>query len=376
LHQLVRRGFQNWRFDWDEIVIYVSVTQRQPPGKFDVQMDETILVPNEKLLKLEELVHEKDQLLCILSERLEQAVEQLDRFRREGTQPTFEEQATSLNDDSTEVKGDLRDDLRQMLDDWQGLQQRGWFDQLNQRLDSIQRLAAQGDTKSHSGFNSAAQASASVEAPAKSKVSQNDDSGDYTSSVADILKRFGKETSKEPEAPVISVVEAPAPSETMALVAGVTISERTTISERMLVPLPPHPEAVDIETADLATLKSAVAARDAYITQLEEYLQTMENTAQQQIQFPNLNELTETQRQVLDHWSESIRKEFRQTQIQISLERAQLSRETMKLQHRQHLVESEMKRLDMARRAGLLGSDDELNDGTKARGWMGLFGGK
>jgi hypothetical protein len=357
-------------------VIYVSDTQRQPPGKFDVQMDETILVPNEKQLKLEELVQEKDQLLCILSERLEQAVEQLDRFRREGTQPTFEEQAPSLNDDSTEVKGDLRDDLRQMLDDWQGLQQRGWFDQLNQRLDSIQRLASQVDVKSHSGFNSAAQASAPVESPAKSKVSQHDDAGDYTSSVADILKRFGKETSKEPEVPVKSVVETPARSETLPLVAGVTISERSTISERMLVPLPPHPEDVDIETADLATLKSAVAARDSYIAQLEEYLQTMENTAQQQIQFPNLSELTETQRQVLDHWSESIRKEFRQTQIQISLERAQLSRETMKLQHRQHLVESEMKRLDMARRAGLLGSDDELNDGTKARGWMGLFGGK
>jgi hypothetical protein len=103
----------------------------------------------------------------------------------------------------------------------------------------------------------------------------------------------------------------------------------------------------------------------------------MEATAQQPVEIPSLADLTDAQSQLLESWSESMRKEFRQTQIQISLERAKLSRETMKLQHQQQLVESELKRLEVARRATLIGSDDEVGgEAAKPRGWKGLFGGK
>ncbi|MDB5386158.1 MAG: hypothetical protein JWM11_1804 [Planctomycetaceae bacterium] len=338
---------------------------------YNVEMDATTLSAHEKLSKLEELVQEKDQLLSIVTERLEQAVEQLDRFRREGTQPTFDELAqSSVVENDADLRGNLKDDLRQMLDDWQDLQQRGWFDQLMTRLESLQSGVARADSSTDSRLASP------VESQAKPSGSPKDDSGSYSSSVADILSRYGMETPKEPEPQSKPPVEPTYGGDTVVKSSAVTRSDRDTISERMLVPLPPSPESVDLETSDLATLRAAVVARDYYIAQLEDYLQTMEATAQQPVDFPCLDDLTDQQRQLLNQWSESIRKEFRQTQIQISLERAQLSRETMKLQHRQNLVESELKRLDMARRAGLIGLDDELSEGSKSRGWMGLFGGK
>lgn len=340
---------------------------------FDEEMDETILAPHEKLLKLEELVLEKDQLLGILTERLEQAVEQLDRFRREGTQPTFEEPAPSIqNDNNAELQPDLRDDLRQMLDDWQALQERGWFDQLDQRLNTLQDLVSQNDSAATSRSSSHY---STAESKTKS-ASPKEDTGTYTSSVADILLRFGKESAKDAEAPPKPLPEPPSSGDTVVNPWALTRSDRDTISERMLVPLPPAPDSIDLETTDIEVLRAAVDARDAYIVQLEEYLQTMEATAQQPVEFPRLDELSDRQRLILDQWSESIRKEFRQTQIQISLERAQLSRESMKLQHRQQLVESELKKLDMARRAGLIGPDDDLGEGSKSKGWMGLFGSK
>jgi hypothetical protein len=340
---------------------------------FDLEMDAATLPSNEKFLKLEELVQEKDQLLRILSDRLEQAVEQLDRFRREGVQATFDEVKPArpgLADDEP----DLRDDLRQMLDDWQSLQQRGWFEQLEQRLDSIHQSVTRGGSNTDSAPLSNAP---SVEIPAKGAANTKDDSSSYTSSVADILQRFGgneasKETVTANESKAIAIRNT-----AVVPAFGAPPSNRDSISDRMIVSFPESPDEIDVETADLATLKAAVNARNAYISQLEEYLQTMEATAQQPVEIPSLADLTDSQSQVLDSWSESMRKEFRQTQIQISLERAKLSRETMKLQHQQQLVESELKRLELARRATLIGSDDEVGGETaKPRGWKGLFGGK
>lgn len=330
-------------------------------------MDKTTVSHKELLSKLEQQVQEKDQLLQIVTERLEQAVEQLDRFRREGAHPEFDAPARQ-SDGLADDEPDLRDDLRQMLADWNNLSQRGWFDQLDQRLELIQERVSGIDAPVAARQSGHSSPSESHGKPAAQK---KDDANSYTSSVADILARFGGETPKDSdskEIPVSGVETSPdtSPAEPIADLP----------SERMLVPLPPSPVAIDLETADVDALRCAVFERDEHIALLEEYLHTLEATGQQPIEFPTLENLTDEQREVLETWSDAIRKEFRQTQIHTSLERAQLSRETMKLQHRQQLVDSELKRLEMAKKSGVFDPDTDSPGGSKARGWLGLFGAK
>lgn len=337
------------------------------PQNVQVEMNNTTFDANEQLLQLELLVQEKDQLLGIVTERLEQAVEQLDRFRREGVQPTFEEPTHS---DSLAVdEPDLKNSLRQMLDDWRDLQDRGWFNHLDQRLDTIQSWVSQAELPS----GTRSRPEMPTEAASKAKP-QKDESEDYSSSVAEILARYSKSEKSNSETTEKAAPAAPVPE--LPFTTSVNPSDFESAADSMLVPLPLAPDPIDLDAADVNELRVAVVARDAYIEQLQEYLHTMDGTNQEAVHFPALDSLTSQQQEILDQWSESIRKEFRQTQIQISLERAQLSRETMKLQNQQQMVERELRRLDIAKQMDAVSPDTESGETSRSRSWLGLFGTK
>ena len=289
---------------------------------------------------LRKIVQEKDDLVSVLTERLELAAEQLDRLRRQGG--PLEPAANSSHSDFDDPG--LSTDLRQMLADWQELQERGWFGALETRLEGIHGLVSQ--LKSD-GIHAS-----------------SDDA--RPKSVAEVLARHGYDANAVTEDRIPVEVNAPPPAESENIVAPEGLQ------------LPEQPPAVDIQNGSINELREGLRQRDDYIGRLKDYLLAMEAANQLPTPSPDLGPLTGGQQGAIETWEASIRKEIRQTQIQLWIERAQLSREQMKIRHMQHHLETETRRLGLAKQRGAKSGTEETPPPAtpqKGKGWMGMFGG-
>lgn len=297
---------------------------------------------NPQIRELQIVVQEKDELLKILTERLEVAAEQLDRLRRQGgpLEPFSHSKAPTLFDDP-----EVTEDFRQMLTDWRDLQSRGWFGSLEDRLDGIQDLISHLQA-----------------GPVPARVEET-----RPASVAEILAKYSDE------------------ERTIAndsAVGGVTgdnadDGQSETSTTRLELPEPPPP--VDVDHADVAELREALRQREDYIARLSDYLLAFDAADQAETEQPDIGALTAEQREAMEAWESKVRKELRQTQIQLWIERAQLSREQMQIQQMQHQLETEARRLGQAKQKGLSGDSSDAAGGAdsqKSKNWLGLFGGK
>lgn len=302
--------------------------------------------------ELQQLVHEKDDLLKVLTERLEMAAEQLDRLRRQGgaLEPASGQSALGPVDDP-----ELADDLRQMLTDWRDLQDRGWFGSLEDRLVGLHDLV--------SNLEGGSVSTRADELPAKESHAGTEEA---SPSVADILARYSASTG-ESAAPTAQPDEPSAPSS--------PAEEHSTTT----LELPDLPPAVDIDHATEDELREALRQREDYIVRLRDYLLAYDKSSEPVVPPADLGSLTADQRAAMEAWEGRIRKELRQTQIQLWVERAQLSREQMQMQQLQHQLDTESKRMGIAKQKGSPakpGAAGDSGEAQKNKNWLGLFGNK
>ena len=303
-----------------------------------LETDQITLAPNPQIEELEQLVHEKNELLEILTERLELAAEQLDRVRRQGgsMEPANGSSQLVSSEDPA-----LTDDLRQMLADWQDLRSRGWFGSLEERLDGIQGLVSQ----------------------LRFEPVRDQSEGDRPKSVSDVLAKFGYDPQH--------VSDDKPPHENSADHSG---AASTGLTEHLQLPEPPP--SVDIENGSTQELREGLRQREDYIVRLKEYLTAMEAANQLPSSPTDLGTLTAEQQQAVENWEASIRNEFRQTQIQMWIERAQLSREQMRISQLEHQLETETRRLGLTKQRGSGPPETTIEDVPKGKNWLGLFGNK
>lgn len=299
---------------------------------------------NHEIRELQIIVQEKDELLKILTERLEVAAEQLDRLRRQGgpLEPLPHSSSPAVFDDP-----EVTEDFRQMLADWRDLQSRGWFGSLEERLDGIHDLVARLRS-----------------APVESRA---EEPRQAPASVAEILSKYS--------------VDVPAAADERPKSEGPGDQQEDfpsdTVPARLELPEPPP--AVDLEQADAEELREALRQREEYIARLSDYLLAFDAADHIEIESPQIGALTADQREAMEAWEAKVRKELRQTQIQLWIERAQLSREQMQIQQMQHQLETETRRLGLAKQKGLAGDPNDPAsgaDGQKSKSWLGLFGNK
>ena len=318
-----------------------SQSERAPKNSEVRPEPEPLVVPLPTDVEtLQQLLVEKNELLEVLTERLELAAEQLDRVRRQGG--TLEAAPSSKS--STFDDPELSDDLRQMLADWQDLRGRGWFGSLEERLDGLHGLVSQ------LRFEPASRG-------------RTDD--DRPKSVADVLANHGFDPSSLEDAPPAGRVSASAEE-----------TSGKSSAEALQLPEPPAP--LDIDNGSTQELRDGLRAREEYIVRLKDYLVAMDAAHQLPSSQPDLGILTADQRQALEDWEATIRKEIRQTQIQLWIERAQLSREQMRISQMEHHLETETRRLGLVkqRAAGIAAHEPPVADPNKGKNWLGLFGGK
>ena len=292
------------------------------------------MAADQQIEELQQLVHEKNELLEVLTERLELAAEQLDRVRRQGgsLEPALSPtQGTPFEDPA------LTDDLKQMLADWQDLRGRGWFGSLEERLDGIQGMVSQLRFE-----------------PARSRTEE-----DRPKSVSEILAKHGYDANSAADDK-----QSPQISDELAESAA---------AEHLQ--LPESPPEVDIENGSTQELREGLRQREDYIVRLKDYLIAMDAANQLPSSPPDLGVLTTEQQQAMESWEASLRKEIRQTQIQMWIERAQLSREQMRISQMEHHLETETRRLGMTKQRGD-GAPETPADPQKGKNWLGLFGNK
>jgi|GEM_PF-1499682 len=316
---------------------------------------------DDPLRRLEAQLHEKDVLIHALTERLEQAAEQLDRVRRTGLEHAGEGSPSPAP--QQDQQHELIDDLRQAVQQWQDLQADLAFGRIETQLSELRDLIA--------GQLLSPAASPSNSAPASP-----------TPSLSDVLSRLGHSSGS-------ATFDSAAPGDSHRAKRSLLdfdeepsadSDERERAVEFEPPPLPEPPAPVDLSEIDDESLRLAIEERDRYIERLTEHLHLLRETPNPPIDLTPFAELPEEQREYLEAWTAQFQAKHRHTEVELSLERARLARDELALRHQRAIVENEMRRLGLKRnQSGDRDDEDEAPDIAESkanRRWLGLFGGR
>ena len=100
----------------------------------------------ERVEALEAQLAEREQLVAALTERLEQAAEQLDRLHRTGADRTLRRHfGAGVPSELIAQQQKLVEDLQRAVEQWEAMQPGAFFGRLETQLTQIQELVRQSD---------------------------------------------------------------------------------------------------------------------------------------------------------------------------------------------------------------------------------------
>jgi hypothetical protein len=287
----------------------------------------------------------KDQLVAALTQRLEQAAEQLDRQNRMGESRGTARGTPGIPDDLLTAHQEVIADLRELAERWQASQADVALERIEQQLLELREIVAgncsaagsalpqhSGDSPSHTASHVAPQETSTL-SRSSSSFRLGDESGhDY--------------------APAVSGLKPGEPSQPEAA------SDETSIG---------LPSPVDFNSLQLADAITAICERDKCILRLREQIalatcSTECGNSPEEIR-SRLAEL-----EVI--WQEK----FRQHELSLSLERARLSREEAEMKQNQERLEKALRRRN-AGKGEAIADGASGRDGVSRSRWMRFLGG-
>jgi hypothetical protein len=300
----------------------------------DISLSETAA---EQIATLMDQVRSKDALVMQLTERLEQAAEQLDRLHRSGADKRHGGGGGGGSRELVEQTGALTTRVEEALEAWN--QTGPQFDYICQRLDEIAgsmqggHAPAKGSSKSSAPSQSSAPATPAAGGPGGSfweKMKSNMMDGSPAPAPAQSSPAYSSAPANTPSQEASDTGTAPAVDEVVARISA------------------PAPVIVDVETASIEDLREAVTTRDNYITALISELRTAEPFPTLPADLKNSGIAPEELlASVLDLESRLKTKVLRE-ELDLSLERARIARERSKLEQVKAQLESQIKRLSGA----------------------------
>lgn len=312
---------------------------------------------------LEAQLREKDDIIAALTERLEQAAEQLDRIHRSGGDRGASASAGGgggLPAELVEQQKELTEQLQQAVEQWEEMQAAATLERLEGRVLELKDLFAGGvaSVSSEAAQAPAPASSGSREAPEdepepkRPQTSEPAPSGDNWEALK--ARLFASETDDSPSGNTETVEPAdsvpPEANETGAEAAAPT-PERcrgAADTEPDEGPEPDPPEPVDFETAGADDLRQAVERRDAYIMYLTRRIRMVQLRCTPSDGWASLENAPEELRTRLEELEGQLEQNLRHAEVEFSLERARLAREASKLQQARDQIEQEKKRLGLA----------------------------
>ena len=332
----------------------------------DVAPRATPLVIPDRSHEIDELQQQlgaKDELISALVGELEQVVEQLDRMQRMGgNRPQVSSGGGSaLPPEVVEEHQQVLGDLQRVVQQWEALQASSVLGRIEAEIGELRTMMARGAGTSAVGGIQAQEAAAP------------------DSQLDDVLSRLAIDRQDRSitemqsngaswEAIKRQMMSGEARGDEPTQVA---VQEHVEVDEFPLsAAVVPHP--VDIDTSTHGELQRACAERDAYIVQLTRMLRSRHAVSLPD-NWDDILEVPEEQKARVDQLANRLEEQVRLAEVEMSLERARLSRERIQMQADQETIAKHLKRL------GLTSLDELENvavDGgsTSDRRWMRFLG--
>jgi hypothetical protein len=324
-----------------------------------MHMDDTGTM-QESVESLEAKLAEREQLVAALTERLEQAAEQLDRLHRTGADRSLRAGIAGIPPELVAQQQKLTEDLQRAVEQWEALQPGAFFGRLETQLSQIHDLVVhvdRGGETADSAFSSAIgrSGSSSFEQSAERR-----GSSDSPRSILEFMK-----------ASHLSEAAASEPAPTEA--TGDTTAPAAGALDIALPPLDDAPAPVDVLHATSEELGEACMARDAYITYLIGRLKQVESLGHVPNSWAGLENLPDELRARLDALEHRLQETARLAEVELSVQRAKLAREELRIRVMDEQMQKDIKRARDVSESQADDQGDSKGDQTGSR-WKRMLG--
>ncbi|MCH7689185.1 MAG: hypothetical protein IH899_21345 [Planctomycetes bacterium] len=279
--------------------------------------------------KLKSQLKEKEELVAALTERLEQAAEQLDRIHRTGGDRAGRTGGV-LPLEMIEEQRSLTQNLQEVVTHWEESQPTEALGRIENHLIELRDLVT--NQNGAGGFTtSASQQTLGSDGSGTSGLSGYEAlKASMLSEDADQTHRAGGQSSEETAASIATEESEP--------VIHVELPEPESVDP---------PEAIDLETSDLDVLRQAVEVRDTFIGYLISKLKASESRAGLHVDWAALETAPEELRSRLEGLEERLEELLRLAEVELALERARLGREANRQEQLEIQIKRKMKKLGM-----------------------------
>lgn len=314
---------------------------------------------------LQARLEDRERLVEELTNRLEQAAEQLDRLQRSGAGRGGRSAGGGVPPELLDQQKSLTEELRQAVQNWEDMQPTVLLSRLEMQLGELRDMMQGGlQFSAHpmNGQPAAGAPSAGSAPPEKDEPSPSTaPEGDLSElSIYEQFKR-GLDLSDAPAPPPKPQFAESQPAEEPASAAAGE-------SESEVEPPPPPlaqipsvepPEPVDFETADEQALRDAVDQRDSFIVYLLKRLRTHETVARPNGDWRALEDKPGELAVRLEEYEKQLEEMLRLAEVETSLERARLGREAADLEVQRHQIQSVMAHLETQAEAEAEAEDED-----------------
>lgn len=341
----------------------------------------------QKIAALEAKIKEKNKLVKSLTSHLEQAAEKLDRLHRKGTGKSVS--VAGIPKELVEQQKTLTEDLNRIVEQWEAMQMDAAMGRIEMQITEIRDLITSG-----SGVSGGTTIQAIRELSAIS-IQSNDNqvsesihalesqpaAGSYEAMKAGLLSGSESQPSAEP-APQITIPAATVPEEALQSESLSTETapkekeEANTYIEEEIQDVEP-PESIDLEHAQPDQLKEAIESRDTYLGYLIRKLRAAELSPRFTRGWQELEQTGEAVKERLEQLEETLNDNLVRAEIELSLERARLGRESIRLEQLEVQIEKKMKRLGSSGESLEEDSQDEEAEeleSPRGRSWLKMLG--
>ncbi len=325
------------------------VVAKSGRGSKSVVADEPLATAYEKRIQtLQDSLKEREQIVQMLTQRLEQAADQLDRMQRTGG-GRGGATAAGVPPELIENQQTLAGQMTQLLSQWEELQAAEMLSRIESRLNDLHDLVSTG-----SGVSSRANAIGSTPTPnEKDSANSSSESSSNVSILTDVAPAkpatMGWEAIKAAVMAGESVnLETVAPSPPRHEAAHESVFSESVALERSDSPtLSEPPLPVDFDSADHHQLCAAIRDRDEFISLLLRRLSSPDANTE----FPDweqLNRVPEDLQHELLNLRDRLQDKLRVAEVDLSLQRAKLAREDARLTIKANQLAMQLKKLGLA----------------------------
>jgi len=321
-------------------------------------------ITQERLETLEAQLAEREQLVAALTERLEQAAEQLDRLHRTGADRGVRSGILGIPPELIAQQQKLVEDLQQAVQQWEDMQPGAFFGRLEGQLTQIHDLVLNygGSGSGHASGQTPTDAAFSRSDSRSESSSTRRNPSDSPKSVLEFMKASFQ-------------AEATPPAEESSA-EDAESSQGGSVPPVLSIDLPPlqdPPEPVDAHKADREELAHACEKRDAYVVYLLQRLRQIESMGHVPNSWAGLENLPDQLRARLDALEKRLQETLRLAEVELSLQRAKLAREEVRIRVIDEQLQKDLRR---ARDDASSSADAEGKGEASGSRWKRMLGGR